>query len=254
MRNYSGASQHSQPWRRFRQLFGGLLMASLLSLGQPIFSGTLTAQTIVTDTIVIDVTGSPTTALITASYMTPVHINDSIIFRVDVQDEMGNPLDAIVTFITPDSTALQLSAPNNPQPGRYEALGVALKLQQLLVWAVVDPIDEVRIASFRDNNLNWTGFDTIPCNPDLDNPGQCLQPYSSLQYCAYAIRGNNLVVESPGPPACPTIWLPATDFTIAVQDTDLFRLAGTMYGLVRRQLPIFNFNAWASQRLRVTQD
>ena len=240
MRNYSVVSLHSRPWRRFRQLFGGLLMASLLSLGQPIFSGILTAQTIVTDTIVIDVTGSPTTALITASYMMPVHINDSIIFRVDVQDEMENPLDAIVTFITPDSTALQLSAPNSPQPGRYEALGVALKIQQLLVWAVVDPIDEVRIASFRDNNLNWTGVDTIPVG-------------GSLQYCAYAIRGNNLVVESPGPPACPTVWLPATDFTTSVPD-HLFRLAGTMYGLVPRQLPVFNFNAWASQRLRVTQD
>ena len=187
------------------------------------------AQQIVTDTIVVDVIGSPTEATITAMFATPPRVGEQVIFRVEVVDEDSIPINAIVTFLVDDATILQLANPLNPQPGRYEATGTVLQKKQFSIWAVITPeIDEVRIASFRDGELNWTGYDTIPIG-------------DSLQYCAWALNGDNLVVESPGAPRCPIIWTVPNDYRMAVPP-DLQPRVRYMYALARRGVSELEFN------------
>ena len=173
----------------------------------------LSAQ--VTDTISITIVGNVTSVTISGEYVTPFRVGDSVVFRANVVDEDGDPLAALLTYFTEDSTALRLEElPDG------EALGIALKKATVRVWVVAEPITEMRLASFRDGRLSWTRYDTI-------NVGD------SIQYCAYATRGGTvLVAESPGPPTCPMVfegptlpaWLPLVDRTMDRRAFDALRV------------------------------
>lgn len=145
----------------------------------------------VADTIQITITGTLTDVAITGEYVTPFRVGDSVIFTAQAVDEDGDPINAMFTFFTEDSTALRLEAMPDGS-----ALGIALRKATVRVWVVAEPITQIQIASFRPpDSLNWTGYDTIPIG-------------STLQYCAWATRNGSLVAESPGPPACPVVFLP----------------------------------------------
>jgi len=150
----------------------------------------------VADTITIVIEGSLTSITLTAQYVTPFQVGDTVIFHAEVYDEDGDPINAVITFLTEDSTALRLEAlDTSGLPGNAnEVRGIALKKATVRVWAVAEPVTEMALASFRPpDSLNWTGFDTIP-------------PVSSLQYCAYLIRDSTLVVQSAPPPTCPQVF------------------------------------------------
>ncbi|HUT57648.1 MAG TPA: hypothetical protein VNA25_07330 [Phycisphaerae bacterium] len=153
----------------------------------------------VSDTITITIVGNVSGVILTGEYLTPFRVGDTAIFRAEVVDEDGAPINALISFFTEDATALSLEVITDPTvPANIgQARGIALKKATVRVWVVAEPITEMRLATFRDGNLNWSGFDSVAVG-------------GSLQYCAYLTRGTVLVVEDPGPPACPTVFLPAT--------------------------------------------
>lgn len=173
-------------------------------------SGTAILEGQVTDTITVTIQGKLTTAILTGEYVTPFQAGDTAIFRVELLDEAGDPIAGHVTWYSSDSTALRLEElPINPDlPGNMaEIRGVALKKATVRVWVMAEPILEIHLASFRPHldSLNWSGHDSIYIW--RDSTGAVVK-YDSLQYCAYATRGGYLVVESPGPPTCPVVFVP----------------------------------------------
>jgi hypothetical protein len=146
----------------------------------------------VSDTLQITVTGTLTEVVLLGEYVTPPQAGDSILLVATAYDEDGTEMNAMFSFFTEDSTTIRLEARTNPN----ESLAIAVKKGTVKLWVVAEPITEIIVASFRPpDSLNFTGFDTIPVG-------------GTLQYCAWAVRAGRLVVESPGPPTCPIVFLP----------------------------------------------
>ena len=190
----------------------------------------------IADTIRIEIVGNVTSVVITANYVTPVRVGDTVLFMADVVDEDGDPISALLTYFTEDSTALRLEDLPDGQ-----ARGIALKKASVRVWVVAEPFTELRVASFRPpDSLNWSGADTIFAR--MDSTGAVLpgQPEAVLQMCAYLTRGGTiLVAESPGPPLCPTVFLPATlpSAYLALSRPDR-RMARDKFNRLARTLPV----------------
>lgn len=178
---------------------------------------------VVSDTIVIDILGNPTEVLLTAEYVTPARVGDSVIFRANVVDEDGDPTPALVTFVSEDSTALIFESvtPSGMADSYHEALGIALRKATVKVWVIVEPIDEVLVASFRDGVLGpWGGPDSIAVG-------------ESLPYCAYALHMGNFVAKQIADPPCPDV------FQRNEPPAGPYR---ALSRVVQRELPLLGFN------------
>jgi len=165
----------------------------------------------VSDTILITITGRVTDVVLSAEYVTPFRVGDSALFLAEVTDEDGDPINALISFFSEDSTALRIE-PVIENGGAASnvgmAVGIALRKASVRVWVMVEPIGEMRLASFRDGELNWSGYDTLRLYRDASGNVIEDDPRHLIQYCAYLTRGTTLVAESPGPPTCPTVFLP----------------------------------------------
>jgi hypothetical protein len=189
------------------------------------FTVPLSAQQIVVgDTIEITIQGNVDQVVLTAEYVTPPRVGDTIFFRALVTDEDGDPINALIRFGVEDPTVIRLEAISDSTLASNEGLarGIALRKATTRVWVGANPVSEMRLASFRPpDSLNWAGFDTLYLKW-LESPGDStwsesgerwvydyiLGPSDPLQYCAYLTRGETLVAEDPGPPACPTVFYP----------------------------------------------
>jgi hypothetical protein len=173
----------------------GAIFLSILAL-PTILSGQ------VSDTIQITITGRITDVTLTAEYVTPFQVGDTAILKAVVLDEDSLPIAAQITFFTEDSTALRLEdiVRSDYPIGQKHARAIALRKATVRVWVMVEPITEMRLASFRDGVLNWSRNDTLHIWQYTDGRPTV---YESLQYCAWLTRGTELVAESPGPPLCP---------------------------------------------------
>lgn len=147
----------------------------------------------VSDTLQITVVGTLTEVVLSGEYVTPPQAGDSILLVATAFDEDGTEMPAMFSFFSEDSTVIRLEERTWTQPN--EALAVAVRKGTVRLWVVAEPIEEMVRASFRNGELNFTGFDTIPVGGEI-------------QYCAWLVRAGYLVVESPGPPACPTVFTP----------------------------------------------
>ena len=168
-----------------------LIAAFLLAIGV----GQAGAQ--VTDTVTVTIAGTVAGVVLTAEYVTPARVGDTVIFRAVVTDEDGDPINALVRFGVEDPTILRLEAITDSTVAANEGLarGIALRKATTRVWVGANQIGEMRLASFRAGELNWSGFDSVAVG-------------ESLQYCAYLTRGTTLILQDPLPPTCPTVFLP----------------------------------------------
>lgn len=161
-----------------------------LIFGLLLFFSGLQGQ-IVYDTVQVTVEGdiSYTTILVPD---TTISIGDSIQFSAEAFDSEGDPVNAMFTWVSRDSTIVQINS----------TTGLALALSKGNVEIIVraERIGELFLASFRPpDSLNWTGIDSIAKG-------------ETLQYCAYLVDPyNKLLGEDPGPPTCPTVYLPRTE-------------------------------------------
>lgn len=154
----------------------------------------------ITDTVTLTIQGALTDVAIVRDFVETPAVGDTVVFTAEAFDSEGDPIAADFTWISGDTTALQLI-----QQPDGTAIGIALRKATVWVAVRAEPITEVLLASFRDGELNWSGYDTIPLGHDL-------------QYCAYAVRDTWLVAESPGPPTCPIVFTPepvATGYRLA---------------------------------------
>jgi len=167
-------------------------VAVLLPLVALIWSpGTSEAQ--VADTIVVTIQGKIDQVILTAEFVTPPRVGDTIFFRADVYDEEGDPATGFVYhWASEDPTALQID-----QLEGNRARGIALKKSTVRVWVMIEPITSLEIAVLQqDGSLDW---------------GRRIEATAleqQFQLCAYLHRRGVLVAESPGPPTCPTVFLP----------------------------------------------
>ena len=203
-----------------------VMFVSLLAL--LLMTGASQAEAQVTDTILITIEGNVAGVILTGEYVTPLRVGDTVIFKANVVDEEGLPINALISFFTEDSTILRLETITDPTLGVNEGMarGIALKKATVRVWAIAEPITEMRLATFRDGVLNWSGEDSILVG-------------ESIQYCAWLTRGNRLVAESPGPPTCPSVFvadpLPAPYHALSRLDRSMDR-AG--FDRLARGLPV----------------
>ena len=160
------------------------------------------------DTITVTIVGNVTGVVLTAEYVTPARVGDTVIFRAVVTDEDGDPINALIRFGVEDPTVLRLEAITDSTVAANEGLarGIALRKATTRVWVGASPISEMRLASFRDGALNWSGHDSIQIHRDAG--GAVIPELSSLQYCAYLTRGTTLILQDPLPPDCPIVFLP----------------------------------------------
>jgi len=149
----------------------------------------------VTDTLVITIQGTVTEAILTAEYLTPPRVGDSIIFRAVVVDEDGDPINALIEFFTEDADALTIEAITDPTTPLNEGMarGIALRKATVRIWVRATPIAELVTVSFRDGELNWSGNDTILVGEEI-------------AYCAYLFGTDGKVAaQSALPPRCPLV-------------------------------------------------
>lgn len=196
-----------------------LALAALLPAG-----GQVQAQQVIGDTIEITIEGNVDRVVLTAEYVSPARVGDTLIFRATVTDEEGDPINAFIRFGVGDNSVIRMEAITDSTVAVNVGLarGIALRKATTTIWVGVNPISELRLASFRPpDSLNWAGFDTLYLKW-LESPGDStwsesgerwvydyiLGPSDPLQYCAYLTRGETLVAEDPGPPACPTVFYP----------------------------------------------
>jgi hypothetical protein len=144
----------------------------------------------ITDTVFLTIQGNLTDVTIVRDFIETPAVGDTVIFSAVAVDEEGDPIAADFTWLSGDTTALQLI-----QQPDGTAIGIALRKATVWVAVRAEPITEVLLASFRDGELNWSGLDSLVLGNDL-------------QLCAYAVRGGFLVAESPGPPTCPIVFTP----------------------------------------------
>lgn len=150
---------------------------------------------------------------------TIISIGDTIFFFAETVDSDGDPVDALLTWSSSNLAAFPID----------EVTGVAVALTKDLggveVYVQAVKIGAMILATFRDGELNWSGFDTVALQlwePSLgdstwyDRGGYWVydeilvpNPDPTLQYCAYLVDPNQrLLVENPGPPTCPIVFLP----------------------------------------------
>ena len=168
------------------------IVAGLCLLTALIWSpGTSEAQ--VADTIVVTIQGKIDQVILTAEFVTPPRVGDTVFFRADVYDEDGDPATGFVYhWASEDPTALQID-----QLEGNRARGIALKKSTVRVWVMIEPITSLEIAVLQqDGSLDW---------------GRRIEATAleqQFQLCGYLHRRGVLVAESPGPPACPIVFLP----------------------------------------------
>jgi hypothetical protein len=143
----------------------------------------------VTDTVMVTVEGDLAGVGITTFEQT-FRIGDTVQFVAEAYDSEGDPVSAVFTWASADTTAVRIDAATGLAVGVGKGSNVA-------IWVRAEAVQEMRLASFRPpDSLNWTGQDTIPIG-------------ANLQYCAYLVDAVGfLVSDSPGPPICPIVFLP----------------------------------------------
>jgi hypothetical protein len=148
----------------------------------------------VTDTVFFTVQGDLAEVQIVETVITlPVVIGDTIPLVAEAFDSEGDPVSFVATWATSDTTALRII---QNQDGTTGAIGIVLRKGSFWVAVRAERITEIRLATFRNGVLNWSGRDTASVGGEI-------------QYCAYVLNGyQELVAESPGPPACPTVFYP----------------------------------------------
>ena len=150
-----------------------------------------TTEAQVADTIVVTIQGDVSQVLLTWEDFDVVRIGDTIHLRAQAFDSEGDPVSAVFPWASEDDAILRIEE----QPdGR--AVGIALRKGTVRVWVMVEPVTALITAVLRpDGSLDW---------------GKQLE-FTALgqeaQLCAYLHRNGTLVAESPGPPACPIVFL-----------------------------------------------
>lgn len=177
--------------------FGRFLTAVILVLGL-----TVPARAQVADTIQVTIQGDLAEVVLTSELVTPPRIGDTIIFQAQAVDSEGDPVAVVFTWASEDSTALRIETMENGQ-----ARGIAIRKATVRVWVMAEPVEDMLLASFRDGELVW-------------GEGH-LQEGETIFFCAYLVRGAELVAQSEPPPTCPSVFVsPSTPdpFPLSVVD------------------------------------
>jgi hypothetical protein len=152
----------------------------------------------VTDTITVTITGHVTEVVLTADYLPPLEVGDTLVLNAVVLDEDMDPVPAVISFFSEDTTAMRIvPIERTDYPvGVKEALGIALKkANNLRLWVMAEPVSEVRVGWFLDGEIDWgTRYARVG---------------ETAQACAYLVDPDGyLLGESPGPPTCPVVFTP----------------------------------------------
>jgi hypothetical protein len=203
---------------------------------------------VVSDTIFISVEGTPTAALLTAEFDTPFYVGDTATFMVEVMDEAGQPITALISFFSTDTTMLRIEpvATDGGAPSSVGmAVGIALRRDTVPVgvWAVAEPLGELRVATYRGDRLESTietgTWESAPGDSTWWEPeSRWVQGYQfvpnpdpTLQACAYLLNpAGDLIAQEPEgcPMAFPPALLPNPLTHLARRDLtrrEFFRLA-----------------------------
>ena len=125
-------------------------------------------------------------------------IGDSIQFVAFPEDSEGDPVTALVTWASSDPAVMSI----DPETGMAVALAKT-RGNPVWIYARAERIGDLLLASFRDGELTW-GEGTVTVG-------------EYIQYCAYMVDPDfHLLSEDPGPPTCPTVFLPRTEPAVSV--------------------------------------
>jgi len=173
-------------WRRS-------IVAALCILAALTWTTTTEAQ--VADTIVVTIQGKIDQVILTAEFVTPPRVGDTVYFRAQVYDEDGDPATGFrFHWASEDPAVIKIEPLEN---GRARGIAMQKALEGVMVWVMVEPVGEIVTAQLlSDGSLNW------------ERPFQLTALSQQMQLCAYMHRSGVLVAESPGPPVCPTVFLP----------------------------------------------
>jgi len=150
----------------------------------------------VADTVVVTIEGDLNEVSVAVVTLPPHRIGDTIFFRAEAFDSEGDPVVSVLyRWASEDTTVLALEELEDGQ-----ARGIALRKGTIRVWVMAEPITSLDIAILReDGSLDWGRQLTLTALGE------------SAQLCAYLHRRGYLVAESPGPPACPVVFLAPPD-------------------------------------------
>lgn len=194
------------------------------------------AQTAV-DTVWVTVEGPLFETTIT-TVTRRLQLGDTVQFVAIAQDQEGDSVTAVFTWATSDPGLVSI----DPLTGIAIALGKTR--QGVAISVLSEQVSELILATFRDGELNFSGYDTVraryePSPGDTawwpgyeGTPGRFLPDtikiFPILQYCAYLINASwQLVAQDPGPPTCPLVF----------QDIPI--QADAMFARVPRIRPVF---------------
>jgi len=184
--------------KRVRGMFAAIW--ALMALVAAIFlsfllcPNALAGQT-ASDTIIVEIRGNITSAVLTADIIQPFYPGDTCLLRAVVLDEDGDGVPAVISFFSEDTATLRIvPIERDDYPaGQMHALGIALKKGAVRVWVMAEPIGSIQISFFRNGALEWGRTDAIV--------GE------EIQACAYLIDADGyLLGESPGAPVCPIVF------------------------------------------------
>lgn len=142
-----------------------------------------------TDSVRVTILGDLATATITVRDTT-ISIGDTIFYSAITVDSDGDPVPAQLTWNSSDPSAMEIDALTGVAVARSKAA------QGVVISVLAQKIGDLLLASFRDGELQWEGEHE-------------LQEGEPLQFCAYLVDpAYFLLAEDPGPPICPTVFLP----------------------------------------------
>jgi len=123
-------------------------------------------------------------------------VGDTVHFVAVAHDEQGADVTALFTWSSSRPDLVNIDA----------VTGMAIALQKdtarVAISVLTEQVERLVLASFRDGNLNFSGFDTLFLN--TDSLGNQIGPFPTLQYCAYLLNPwGYMVAQDPGPPTCP---------------------------------------------------
>jgi hypothetical protein len=180
----------------------------------------------VVDTVYVSVQGDLNRVMFT-EFETNMTIGETKVFRAVAFDSDGDTVNAIMTYKSTDPTVIQIDS--------ITGLATALKKgTNIGIWVRAEAGSMMHMASFRDGDLDFSGNWEIPLYTWQNSLGDSTwyeptdgrdpywvkdyirvpNPNPTLQFCAWLVDGGgHMVAESPGPPTCPTVWLPAPEPT-----------------------------------------
>ena len=199
----------------------------------------------ITDTMIITIRGNLAQVEIAQAeiFVVPMRIGDTGNLVARAFDEAGDPIDAtyfwevsdptkMLLTVTSDSTATITALRKTERDSQGNPIPIVITLKAVQT-------TEVAIGAWRSADgkfLGWNDNITLPCAAHSDGQlawkalAESDDPritddlraesgaWCSAQLCAYALRGNRLVLASDIPPTCPALWEPVEGSTRPMSD------------------------------------